>query len=111
PAAGWACGVVPPLPARIRIGSAVVALGPDAALYPHHLNPLRAYDMSMPAATIARHPTNPSRLGLRNETAGAWVATLPDGVTREVPAGRSVALSNGLRVQFGSVEGEVRVEG
>lgn len=107
----WACAQAPALPPRIRIGAHVIALGPDAALYPHHLDAGRSYDLSAPAATISRHPSDPTRLGLRNETAGAWVATLPDGAIREVAPGRSVAVAHGLRLTFGATEGVVRDEG
>lgn len=104
----WACDTPIVPPARIRVGRHVVMLTPQSALYPHHLDEHRLYDFARPAATVSRHPTDPTVLGLTNLSDEKWVVLSVGGAT-EVPPGRSVRLASGLRIQFGRAEGEVRV--
>jgi DNA-binding helix-hairpin-helix protein with protein kinase domain len=104
----WACQAELRLPPRLRLGRHVVVLNHDTQLFPHHLDEQRRYDFSQPAAAMTPHPTDTSIWGLRNLSAEKWVIVAGGGTT-EVAPGRSVALSLGMKIQFGKVEGEVRV--
>jgi DNA-binding helix-hairpin-helix protein with protein kinase domain len=108
PGSCWACGQGLRLPPRIRIGRSVVMLNHDAKLFPHHVDGQRLYDFSHPVATVSRHPRDPSIWGLTNTSAEKWVISSAVG-TQEVAPGRSVTLALGTRINFGKVEGEVRV--
>ena len=47
--------------------------------------------------------------GLKNLSPVKWVMTAPDGTIRDVEPGRSVTLAAGVKVNFGPVEGEIRI--
>lgn len=84
-------------------------LNHDTKLFPHHIDPQRAYDFSLPVAEVVRHPSDPSRWGLRNLSGQKWVATTADGTFQDVSTGKSVAISRGIRINFGGSEGDIRV--
>jgi len=104
----WKCGREPKLPFRIRIGTSIVMLNADATLTPHHIGNGEAFDFSTEIAQVVRHPTDPNVWGLKNLTDKKWVATLPNGSLRDVEPGRSVPLATETKINFGSVEGEIR---
>jgi eukaryotic-like serine/threonine-protein kinase len=108
PGACWSCNAGLRLPVRIKVGRHVVMLNHDAMLFPHHLDETKLYDFSRPAAAITQHPSDPRIWGLKNLSPEKWVAVGGEG-TRDVAPGRSVTLVQGTRIQFGRVEGEIRV--
>ena len=97
-----------PLPPRIRIEKQIM-LNHDTRLYPHHVSGSPTYDFSSPVAEVTRHPTNPNLWGLKNTSTSKWVCTLADHTVRDVEPGRNVPLGQGIKTQFGKVEGEIRV--
>jgi len=105
----WSCGREFPLPPRIRIEKHVIMLNHDSKLYPHHLSGAPTYDFSSPVAEVTRHPTNPALWGLKNKSGVKWVCTLADGNVRDVDPERSVPIAAGTKINFGKVEGEIRV--
>ena len=104
----WACKKPVPLPFRIRLGRAVVMLNHDTRLYPHHVDTGRLYDFGQPVAEVSRHPRNPSQWGLKNLGTSKWTVSVSDGTVSDVEPGRSAGLANGVRINFGVLEGEVR---
>lgn len=104
----WACAVQLQLPPRIRIGESVTMLNYNTQLFPHHTDAGRMYDFSRPTAEVAQHPTNKNLWGLKNLSDEKWVGTSADGQVRDIAPGRSVALSVGTTIQFGSAAGEIR---
>jgi len=96
-----------PGPARLLFGDRYVMLNHDTRLYAHHLLPANRYDFSVPMAEVSQHPTDPSIRGLRNLTEEPWKITTPQGRTKEVPPGKSLAIAPGTYVQFGSVSAEI----
>ena len=105
----WACNQQVAIPARIRIDKQLIMLNADTKLYHHHINNIKAYDFSKPVAEVSQNPSNPNMWGLRNVSGEKWVATLSDGTLRDVDPGRSVALSVGTQINFGSKTGEFRL--
>jgi len=103
----WHCKTEITLPMRIKMGNLIVMLNYNTKLYPYHLDPI-SYDLSKPIAEINQHPTNPQIWGLRNLSDRSWQVTKPDGSTTEVPSGKNVSLGNGIKINFGKLEGEVR---
>ncbi|MBZ4194844.1 MAG: serine/threonine protein kinase [Candidatus Contendobacter sp.] len=104
----WSCQKPLILPFRLRLERQVVMLNHDTQLFPHHLDRQRCYDLSQPWAAMQRHPQNPNVWGLKNQSPAKWVMTAPDGTIRDVEPGRSVSVAVGVKVNFGSVEGEIR---
>ncbi len=105
----WSCSDQLQLPPRIRIEDQIVMLNHDTQLYPHHVDPTRMYDFSTPVAEVTQHPTDPSIWGLKNLGDEKWVITAEDGTIKDVEPGRSFTLAVGTRVNFGKVEGEIRL--
>jgi serine/threonine protein kinase len=104
----WSCKAPLKLPARMRIGSTIVMLDPGSQLFAHHLDKDRPINFNKPLAEVAGHPADARLLGLKNLTGESWSATV-DGTVHEVQPGRSMAVSNGTRIHFGKVDGEIRV--
>ncbi len=113
----WGCGAEQRLPWRIRlnngslktfVGTDIVALDHDTKLYPHHVDEGESFDFSTPIAEVSQHPKKPDLLGLKNLSGGRWICHTEDGTLREVEPGRSFAMKNGARINFGKVEGAIR---
>ncbi|HZS07308.1 MAG TPA: serine/threonine protein kinase [Blastocatellia bacterium] len=105
----WSCAAQLKLPPRIRIGRNVVMLNYDTQLFPHHIDDGRLYDFSRPVAAVTQHPTNKDVWGLKNLSSEKWVSTTTSGKVMDIEPGRSVTLGIGTKIQFGKIEGEIRV--
>ncbi len=105
----WSCGKAVTPPPRIRIEKQIVMLNHDTRLFPHHVDPRRAYDFSAPVASVNRHPQHPNIWGLKNLSAEKWAVTAADGAIKEVEPQRSVTLAAGATINFGKVEGDIRL--
>ncbi len=106
PGSCWKCARPLVLPMRIRVGKSLVVLNHDAQLYAHHLDETAGLDYRNPVAEVTRHPSDPSRWGLRNLTQQAWTSSTA-GVQREVEPGKALQLAAGTRVSFGRADGEI----
>lgn len=91
----------------LQLGRGLVMLNSDTKLYPHHLDNQKSNDFSKEVAIVNSHPTNPNIKGLKNLSGQKWIATMPDGTTREIEPGNSLTLRAGTRLHFGSLEGEI----
>ncbi len=103
----WSCGQRLIAPLRMRIGSHAVVLNQDTVLYGHHLDTNQRYDFSEVMAEMKPHPKRNEIWGLRNTSSHPWVSRPPAGSQVAVPPGRSVSLVSGLRIHFGTLEGEI----
>ena len=109
PGTCWSCRQALRLPFRLRLGRELVMLNHDTRLFAHHLDPQRRYDYSQPLAAVQEHPQQPGVWGLKNLSHSKWVMTAADGQVRDVEPGRSLSLASDVKIQFGLVEGEIRV--
>jgi DNA-binding helix-hairpin-helix protein with protein kinase domain len=103
----WSCHKSIRAPPRIKIDKTIVMLNFNTRLYEHHLTGNFKFDK--PVAEVTRHPKDPSLWGLKNLSDTKWVITKSDGKMSEVQPGQSVSLASGTKLNFGSVEGEIRV--
>jgi serine/threonine protein kinase len=107
----WSCRKPLRLPFRLRCqGNQVIMLNHDTKLFAHHLGgAAKQFDFTLPLAEVARHPSDPSRLGLKNLSATNWYFTPPKGDGRiEVGPGQTAALTDGGKIAFGPVSAEIR---
>jgi len=104
----WACNNILHPPPRLHLEKTTVLLNHNTKLFPHHVNPARQYDFSVPVAEVSRHPTDRQIWGLKNLTKEDWTITALDGSVKKVPAGRSVTLAAGIKIAFGNTQGEIR---
>lgn len=105
----WQCRRQIHLPFRLRLGKEIVVLRHDSKLYPHHTDPDRPYDFSEQVAEVAIRAAQPSVWGLTNLSTANWTAELPDRSLFDLPPGKSVPLTSGLKINFGTLIGEVRL--
>ena len=103
----WRCGATSPVPIRLEIGDRWILLNHNTQLFAHHLG--RRLDFSHQAAKVSQHPTNPAKWGLTNISNSKWTFRAKDGALKECASGRSVPLRNGLEINFGTVQGIIRV--
>lgn len=103
-AACWSCRSIPPFPARMRLGAHVLMLMPGTQLLAHHLEGSASYDFDDVKAQVEGDP-----LELRNLSARTWTARFPDASVRTIPHGGVLPLSSGLKIDFGRLEGHVRL--
>lgn len=109
PGTCWNCKKELRLPPRIRVGKDVVMLNHDSQLFLHHVDDTNRYNIERAVAAVNRHPTNPNVWGLKNLSEERWVTATPDGAIKEVEPGRSVTLVVGTKINFGKLEGEIRL--
>ncbi|MGC4118479.1 MAG: hypothetical protein QM765_28780 [Myxococcales bacterium] len=93
-------------PPRMKIGNQVVMLSPEARIFPHHLGDTA--DFSAPVAMLVPHPSKPNTWGLKNLTAKPWSYATKDGGAQDVQPGQAAPIRDGLRLNFGRVEGMIR---
>jgi serine/threonine protein kinase len=105
----WRCHKAVRVPPRMRIKQNIVMLNRDSKLYAHHVDDTRKFNFSNAIAAIAQNPQNPEIWGLTNLSESPWVVTLSDASVRHIEPGRSITLTRGLKINFGKVEGEIRV--
>ncbi|MFT4977153.1 MAG: DNA-binding helix-hairpin-helix protein with protein kinase domain [Myxococcota bacterium] len=103
----WRCSGLSPVPIRLEIGDRWILLNHNTQLFAHHLG--RRLDFDQQAAHISQHPTNAQKWGLTNVSAQKWTFRAKDGTVKECAPGRSVPLRNNLEINFGAVEGIIRV--
>ncbi|MDP3505658.1 MAG: hypothetical protein Q8S33_35275 [Myxococcales bacterium] len=94
------------VPPRMKIGSAVILLSPEARLFPHHLG--ETANFSAPIAALVPHPTKKNTWGLKNLSTRAWSYQAGDGRTQDVQPGQACPVRDGQRINFGRAEGEIR---
>lgn len=104
-----ACGTPIPQPPVMLFGREIVTLSPGGRIALRHLDPDRALDFTSHGAAIEAHPDRPNVWGLRNLTATAWRATLPDAGAVTVEPGRAVRMVPGAVFDFGRRTGRVLV--
>jgi eukaryotic-like serine/threonine-protein kinase len=110
PGVCWSCRKRLQLPFRIRLGRNIVMLNHDSQLFPHHIDDQRQYDFTQPIAAVTRNPNCPEVWGLSNLSQDSWsFRTASDPRPVPVEPGLSVTLSSGTAINFGKMEGEIRV--
>lgn len=105
----WSCKKDISLPYHIQIGENITMLNYDTKLFPHHIDPQKKFDFSMPSAQVVPHPADPRIWGLKNLSSEKWVISSVDGINRDVEPAKSVTLSAGLKIYFGKVEGQIGI--
>jgi serine/threonine protein kinase len=103
----WNCHTAITPPPRIKIDKLIVMLNYNTKLYPYHLDPF-SYDFSQPIAELSQHPSNPNLWGLKNLTKKSWQVIKKDGTSLEILSGKNVPIGNGVIINFGRVDGEIR---
>jgi len=104
----WSCRKEIIFPPKMKIGSTLLVLNYNSKIYPRHLDSFSDV-LDKPIAEITQNPQNPSLWGLKNLSDKNWLATKIDGSSLEILPGKSVALANNLKINFGKAEGEIQI--
>jgi len=106
----WNCKKELSIQPRIKFGSnnnsKIVVLSRDAKIYQYHIDD--TYDFSTLIGEISTNPKDPQMWGIKNLTKTKWVIRTPDGSLRDIEPGKSVPLADGIKINFGKCEGEIR---
>ncbi len=103
----WCCGQGITLPPRLMVPGQTVMLNRDVRLFGRHTERDRSRDLDAPTAVVVENPGRPGQLGLRNMSGRIWRVVTPDGAQGNIEPNRSVAIAQGMRIDFGSVVGEI----
>src|SRR5437868_2960255 len=79
-----------------------------ATLNSQDLSGLHSVPPGGPVAIVKPHPADPAIYGLQNLSQLSWRVHLANSDSVEVKPGKNVRLAAGTRVNFGSIEGEIR---
>jgi hypothetical protein len=60
-------------------------------------------------AEVKKHPKDPTLWGLKNLSDKKWVITTSDGKMSDVEPGKNVTISNGIKINFGVIDGEIKI--
>ncbi len=105
----WACGKKLELPPRIRIGRNIVMLRYNKELYPHHISIRHLFNFTKCIAKVIRHPKLKNVWGIKNLSTNKWKSINKSGKKSFVKPGQSVTIESGMRINFGEIEGEIRI--
>jgi len=104
----WQCKQAVKPPPRLCFGKQhIVMLNHDTRIYNHHVDPSRSFEFSNPVAEVIQNPHDPKIWGLRNLTGHPWKCITMTGQHIEIPAGRSVSVIVGTRIDFGCSEAQI----
>ncbi len=102
----WNCRSAVEMPVRLEVGRNRVLLEKGKKICSHTLN--GDLDLNTVWGTVVANPKNPAILGIHNESNVAWTFIKADGSRVPVDPGRNVTVSRGGRIQFGSINGEMK---
>ena len=100
----WNCGKTVSFPASLVAGKSRVILLKDSKIYSHAIT--GDYDMNTIIGTVVQNPNNPNLWGIRNESSNNWTYIKSDGQQIPVANGKTAAIANGVKIDFGQVIGE-----
>jgi len=93
---------------KLLVGLRTLTLREGSRIQAGEISGLAAASSDGVIGLVNHNPKDPTMLGLQNLSTTSWKVTLPGGELREVPAGKSVRLASGARIDFGASQGEVQ---
>ncbi|HZK94131.1 MAG TPA: hypothetical protein VFC67_07980 [Prolixibacteraceae bacterium] len=105
----WSCRKPTTLPPRLKVGKFLIMLNADTMLYPFHVDNSIGCEYSNQIAKVSQHPTNKNLWGLQNLSKDKWTVMTAEGAITEVMSGKNVSLINGIKINFGKTEGEIKI--
>jgi eukaryotic-like serine/threonine-protein kinase len=100
----WNCKApvsVPPMAIFPQSNRLTVTLIPGRKILPRHADDLQRSDQAQQVlGEVVQNPQNPGVWGIRNQTPYTWIATMPDGVRKDVLPQKAVPLVLGAEVQL-----------
>lgn len=104
----WNCKTKIRIPPRMKMKNEIIMLNYNTILYQHHIDGV-SYNFDDKIAQIVQNPQNPNIWGLNNISSFNWIVEKSDNSKIEILPGKTISLSSGLKIDFGTVKGEIRV--
>lgn len=102
----WGCGATVTMPMTLTVGKSQVLLLKGTKIYSHHI--YGDHDMDTVVGTVVQNPTNPDLWGIHNESKENWTYIKTDGTQIPVAIGKTAAIAQGVRIDFGQLTGEFK---
>ncbi len=99
---------LPQAPFSLRIQQKTIPLIVGTRLQAQQILGLGAQSPNGVVAEVNANPKDLTLIGLQNCSNQVWIATLANGQQKQIDPGRSIKLAVGTKINFGSVQGEVR---
>ncbi len=100
----WSCQKPVTVPAKLVAGRSTLLLSAGTKLYRHHTD--GGYDMETAAGEVVRNPKNSDIWGIKNLTKDNWTYIKADGTQIPIEPGRSAAIAENVKIDFGQLVGE-----
>lgn len=100
------CGVKIPRPALLSVRHYTVVLFPGQKLYRCHIDS-ESDDYAKRCGEVVRNPDKPQIWGLRNLTAGPWMAEAHDGAVKPVKPGEVLVIARTKRIDFENCSAQI----
>ena len=105
----WSCKKRTTLPPLLKVGRHLIMLNIDTMLYPFHVDSSIGCEFANPVAKVNQHPQNKNLWGLQNLSTDKWTVITSEGAMTEVLPGKNVSLIDGIRINFGKIEGKIKI--
>jgi DNA-binding helix-hairpin-helix protein with protein kinase domain len=101
----WKCKATITPPPRLQMNKQLLMLNHNSAVFAHHLH--ENFDFQTVIGKVSRHPTDPKRWGLTNESKDSWTYTKTSGDTAIIEPTKTAPLATGAKINFGPAEGVI----
>lgn len=102
----WNCSTLLSCEYKLVIDNNVILLDRGTKMVRHHIDPT-SFKIDEIVGEISVHPSDPHILGIKNLTSKNWLATKPDNSLIDVSAGKSIRITEGLKIDFGTAKGRI----
>ena len=92
----------------LHIKHHIISLSEGTRLTSNEIPGLESQRTDEVVVEVSHNPQDPTVLGLKNCSHHVWSATLANGQQKQIDPDRSVKLAVGTKINFGSVQGEIR---
>ena len=94
----WGCHQSLEYPMILALPKGKIVLKSNTVIYRHHLD--SEFDLTNKILEVTRHPKDPNKWGLKNQTGSDLVVTKEDGTQMIVPSEKSFLFVPGMQILF-----------
>ncbi len=97
----WNCNTPLVKPFRLIMDNKIIVLNKNTKIYSHHVNKNDRVDFNKVLAKVNPHPKKQGIWGLKNTGTTVWQTKNKSGESRYIASGYSIAIEDGLTLDFG----------
>lgn len=97
-------------PPLLRLKSGNIILQPQKKIFLHQIDEsveISVESLDKEVGEVIQNKNNPQIWGLRNTSTKSWIKITPQGKTESCESGKVVPVARGLKISFGTTEGEI----